>query len=169
MVVDDMKQLRRSHLEGKGVQELPSKRRPRLLNRRFEYSCIAQFNGTAVVKYLIGMNLKDIRKLKKLDRSHHSANLRRSSANLHSRRASFFASRESSKHWGLACPGLATIQARGCGKIRTIISNSTHFTTQRKLHSHTRLPSRNCLHLVLVPLKWSFGILISYEIHAEET
>jgi hypothetical protein len=43
MVVDDMKQIRRSHLEGKGVQELPSKRRPRLLNRRFEYSCISQF------------------------------------------------------------------------------------------------------------------------------
>ena len=51
MVVDDMKQIGRSHLEGIGVQELPSKRRPRLLNRRFEKSCIAQFNGAAVVKY----------------------------------------------------------------------------------------------------------------------
>jgi len=61
----------------------------------------------------------------------------------------------------LQVPGLVTIHARGGCRIRTIISNSTHFTTQRELHSHTRSPSRNCLQLVLVPLKWSFGILIS--------
>ena len=35
---------------------------------------------------------------------------------------SFFASRESAKHWDLACPGLATIHTRGGGRIRTIRS-----------------------------------------------
>ena len=34
---------------------------------------------------------------------------------------SFFESRESPKHWGFACHGLATIHARGGGRIRTII------------------------------------------------
>jgi hypothetical protein len=74
---------------------------------------------------------------------------------------SFFESRESSKHWGFAWPRLAPLHARGRGRIRTIISISTHFTTHRELPSHARSPFRSCLHPVLVPLKWSFGILIS--------
>jgi len=74
---------------------------------------------------------------------------------------SFFESRESSKHWGFAWPRLAPLHARGRGRIRTIISISMHFTTHRELPSHARSPFRSCLHPVLVPLKWSFGILIS--------
>ena len=33
---------------------------------------------------------------------------------------SFFASRESSKHWGLACSGLIPIHASGGSRIRTV-------------------------------------------------
>jgi hypothetical protein len=74
---------------------------------------------------------------------------------------SFFESSESANHWGFAWLGLVLIRARRGGRIRTIISISMHFITLRELPSHTRSPSRRCLHLVLVPLKWSFGILMS--------
>jgi len=58
-------------------------------------------------------------------------------------------------------------QLRYAGCLNEIILGDQQVTllgntkTIRRLPFHARSPSRSCLHLVLVPLKCSFGILIS--------